>query len=128
MNLIRIEDARDARLIHYAGVREPKLLRERELLIAEGRFVVRRLIDSAMDIGEFVGTTAARGRLALILGTEGHGLTAEALFRADIRLRIPMTGALDSLNIATAARTALPRLHEARRRRLTPGSPESRCR
>ena len=56
--------------------------------------------DEAMDIGAFVGTAAARGRLAVLFGTEGHGLTADALARADIRLRIPMTGALDSLNIA----------------------------
>ena len=71
--------------------------------------------DGAMDIGEFVGTAAARGRVAVLLGTEGHGLTAEALARADVRLRIPMSGALDSLNIATAAGIALHRLHEVRR-------------
>ena len=70
--------------------------------------------DGAMDIGTFVGTAAARGRVAVLLGTEGHGLTAEALARADVRLRIPMSGALDSLNIATAAGIALHRLHEAR--------------
>lgn len=69
----------------------------------------------AMDIGEFVGTAAARSRIAVLLGTEGHGLTADALARADIRLRIPMRGALDSLNIATAAGIALHRLHEVRR-------------
>ena len=70
----------------------------------------------AMDIGEFVGTAAARGRIAVLLGTEGQGLTAEALARADVRLRIPMSssGALDSLNIATAAGIALHRLHEVR--------------
>jgi tRNA G18 (ribose-2'-O)-methylase SpoU len=65
-------------------------------------------------IGAFVGTAAARRKIAVLLGTEGHGLTAEALARADIRLRIPMTGALDSLNIATAAGIALHRLHEVR--------------
>src|SRR5713101_654992 len=46
MRLTRIEDARDARLADYAGVREPRLLRERGVLIVEGRFVVRRLLDS----------------------------------------------------------------------------------
>jgi tRNA G18 (ribose-2'-O)-methylase SpoU len=70
--------------------------------------------DDAMDIGAFVGTAAARGRIAVLFGTEGHGLTAGALARADIRLRIPMTGALDSLNIATTAGIALHRLHEVR--------------
>src|SRR3954469_14689188 len=47
MSLIRIEDGADPRLADYAGVREPRLLRERGLLIVEGRFVVRRLLDSA---------------------------------------------------------------------------------
>ena len=72
---------------------------------------------NAMDIGEFVATPAARGRIAVLLGTEGHGLTAEALARADVRVRIPMSGALDSLNIATAAGIILHRLHEIRRQR-----------
>ena len=69
----------------------------------------------AIDIGDFVGTAAARGPLAVLLGTEGHGLTAEALACADVRLRIPMNGVLDSLNIATAAGIALHRLDEVRR-------------
>jgi len=79
--------------------------------------------DEAMDVGAFVGAAAARGRIAVLFGTEGHGLTADALARADIRLRIPMTGALDSLNIATTAGIVLHRLHEVRQRypyRLSP--------
>ncbi len=75
---------------------------------------------AAMDIGQFVGTAAARGRVAVLLGTEGHGLTADALARADVLVRIPMTGALDSLNIATATGIALHRLHEARHVDRTP--------
>ena len=70
----------------------------------------------AMDIGEFAGTAAARGRIAVLLGTEGQGLTAAALARVDVRIRIPMTGAVDSLNIATAAGITLHRLHEVRSR------------
>jgi tRNA G18 (ribose-2'-O)-methylase SpoU len=70
--------------------------------------------EGAMDIGEFASRPAARGRVAVLFGTEGQGLTPEALARADVRLRIPMTGALDSLNIATAAGIVLHRLHEAR--------------
>lgn len=82
---------------------------------ARGFVIVAMTPDgAATDIGEFVGTAAARGRIAVLLGTEGHGLTAEALARADVRLRIPMSGALDSLNIATAAGIALHRLHEVR--------------
>jgi tRNA G18 (ribose-2'-O)-methylase SpoU len=69
---------------------------------------------TATDIGEFVSTAAARGPIAVLLGTEGQGLTGDALARADVRLRIPMSGALDSLNIATAAGIALHRFHEVR--------------
>jgi tRNA G18 (ribose-2'-O)-methylase SpoU len=72
----------------------------------------------ALDIGSFAGTAGARGPIALLFGTEGGGLTASALARADVRLRIPMTGALDSLNIATAAGILLQRLHEVRGGRL----------
>jgi tRNA G18 (ribose-2'-O)-methylase SpoU len=71
----------------------------------------------AVDIGDFVLTSAARGPVAVLFGTEGHGLTAGARSHADVRIRIPMSGALDSLNIATAAGIALHRLHEVRRRR-----------
>jgi tRNA G18 (ribose-2'-O)-methylase SpoU len=73
--------------------------------------------EEAVNIREFVATAAARGRVAVLLGTEGQGLTAEALARADIRLRIPMSGALDSLNIATVAGIVLHRLHEVRQPR-----------
>ncbi len=86
-------------------------------------FVVLALTpgDEAMPIGEFVGTAAAHGRIAVLLGTEGQGLTPDALASSDARVRIPMSGALDSLNIATAAGIALHRLHEVRRLSTTSG-------
>ena len=83
-------------------------------LRARGLAIAATMPDGVMDIGTFVGTAAARGRLAVLLGTEGHGLTEEALARADSRLRIPMSGALDSLNLATAAGIVLHRLHDVR--------------
>lgn len=70
---------------------------------------------SATDIGAFAGTSASRERIAVLLGTEGKGLTPAALARADVRVRIPMAGALDSLNVATAAAIVLHRIDEARR-------------
>lgn len=69
----------------------------------------------AINIGEFVETPAARGKVALLLGTEGQGLTPEAFAHADVRLTIPMTGAADSLNVGVAAGIAIQRLREARR-------------
>src|SRR5262249_21310382 len=67
---------------------------------------------AGMDIGTFIGTPAARGRVAVVLGTEGQGLTPGAMALADVRVRIPMSGALDSLNIAMAAGIVLHRLHD----------------
>lgn len=46
-------------------------------------------------------------RLALVLGTEGDGLSGGVLARADLAVRIPMSGGVDSLNVAAAAAVAL---------------------
>jgi tRNA G18 (ribose-2'-O)-methylase SpoU len=48
-----------------------------------------------------------RARIALLVGAEGAGLSAEAASRADVRVRIPTTGAVDSLNLAVAVGIAL---------------------
>jgi tRNA G18 (ribose-2'-O)-methylase SpoU len=46
-------------------------------------------------------------RLALLVGTEGDGLSAAALAAADARVRITMAHGVDSVNVATAAAIAL---------------------
>jgi tRNA G18 (ribose-2'-O)-methylase SpoU len=51
--------------------------------------------------------TRSGAKIAMLVGAEGHGLTDAALAAADIRARIPMAGALDSLNVTTAASIAL---------------------
>jgi tRNA G18 (ribose-2'-O)-methylase SpoU len=45
-------------------------------------------------------------RLALVLGTEGDGLSAAVEAGADLRVRIPMAGGVDSLNVAAASAVA----------------------
>jgi tRNA G18 (ribose-2'-O)-methylase SpoU len=45
-------------------------------------------------------------RLALVLGSEGPGLSPRWLHSADQRVRIPMTDKVDSLNVAAAAAIA----------------------
>ena len=49
-------------------------------------------------------------RLALLVGTEGEGLTADAESAADCRIRIPIDAGIDSLNLAVAVGIALHRL------------------
>ena len=46
------------------------------------------------------------GRVALLLGTEGDGLSARCRDQADLSVRIPMRGGVDSLNVASAAAIA----------------------
>lgn len=45
-------------------------------------------------------------RLALLLGTEGDGLSQAALDAADLRVSIPMAAGVDSLNVAAASAVA----------------------
>ena len=59
---------------------------------------------------EDVRTVAVRPRQALLVGSEGDGLTEEALAAADRRVRIAMAPGVDSLNVATAAAVALHHL------------------
>lgn len=63
------------------------------------------LSDGAVDLAEFART--APERVALVLGTEGDGLTSTALSAADTVVTIPMERGVDSLNVAAAAAVAL---------------------
>ncbi|QUG99969.1 RNA methyltransferase [Saccharopolyspora erythraea] len=46
------------------------------------------------------------GPVAVVLGSEGPGLTEQAIAAADVAVRIPMAGGVDSLNVATAGAIA----------------------
>jgi tRNA G18 (ribose-2'-O)-methylase SpoU len=48
-----------------------------------------------------------RGRIAVVVGSEGPGLTAASLAMADVCVRIPIRHQVDSLNLATATGIAL---------------------
>jgi tRNA G18 (ribose-2'-O)-methylase SpoU len=47
-----------------------------------------------------------REKVALLLGSEGDGLSPRALAACDLRVRIPMAPGVDSLNVAAAAAVA----------------------
>ena len=56
-------------------------------------------------VEKMVPSLAVRG-LALVLGTEGSGLRASTLTSTDVRVRIPMSADVDSLNVAAAVAVA----------------------
>ncbi|HEY3510258.1 RNA methyltransferase [Kribbella sp. NPDC051137] len=62
------------------------------------------LADDSITLDEL----AARedDKLALIFGTEGHGLKPNVLRQADLTVRIPMAAGVDSLNVASSAAVA----------------------
>jgi tRNA G18 (ribose-2'-O)-methylase SpoU len=75
--------------------------------IRERGFTVAALTprEPATTLEEFARVRPSR--VALVAGTEGAGLSAEAEALADVRVRIPIAGAVDSLNVATAVAIAL---------------------
>jgi tRNA G18 (ribose-2'-O)-methylase SpoU len=78
----------------------------RALLAASGfSLAALALADTAVDLKTYAAT--APERVALVLGTEGAGLTREALEAADAVVTIPMAHGIDSLNVAATAAVAM---------------------
>ncbi len=80
--------------------------------------VALALAEAAIELDDF--TARAPERIALLLGTEGDGLSRRAVAEADTTIRIDMAGEVDSLNVAAASAVAL---HALRRRPRTPHAP-----
>jgi len=91
-----------------------------DALKASGHTLIATTPDpAAIDIGElhlasdFIvpsespGFSPAQRSLILMVGSEGEGLSPDALKAADIHARIPMTTAVDSLNVGVATAVAV---------------------
>lgn len=67
------------------------------------------LRDDALSLDEFSALPEVRdpnSRVALILGTEGDGLSGATIAHSDYCVTIPMAGGVDSLNVAAAGAVA----------------------
>ncbi|MGI8993896.1 MAG: TrmH family RNA methyltransferase, partial [Nocardioidaceae bacterium] len=74
-----------------------------EVLAAAGFTTVALTLDGdAID----VAAPAGGGKTALIVGSEGPGMSERWQQSADVRARIPMAAGVDSLNVAAAAAVA----------------------
>lgn len=62
------------------------------------------LSDNTVDIDDPI--LAKEERLAIILGTEGDGLSKTTIASSDYTVKIPMSGGVDSLNVAAAGAVA----------------------
>lgn len=73
-----------------------------------------RLIGAVPRDGDDPDTVNWQGKVALLLGGEGPGLTDEAIALCDARVTIPMAGGVESLNVAVAGAILV---YSARRQR-----------
>jgi tRNA G18 (ribose-2'-O)-methylase SpoU len=62
------------------------------------------LTDDAVPLEELAGRNPER--LALVLGTEGAGMSEGTLAAVDLAVKIPMRAGVDSLNVAAASAVA----------------------
>jgi tRNA G18 (ribose-2'-O)-methylase SpoU len=97
-----------ARLDHFPAGLEP--LRQRGVHI-----LALTPAADAEHVGDLV--IGPDERVALVLGSEGPGLTPATLAAADRRVRIPMAGRVDSINVGSAAAIAFYAVTQARRAR-----------
>ena len=93
-------------VLQVPWTRLPEWREAGEVLRAAGfRTAALALDERAIDLDELAADPPER--LALVLGTEGDGLSRAALQAADLRVRIPMAHGVDSLNVAAAAAVAM---------------------
>jgi len=60
----------------------------------------------ALELSTLAATTASETKIAVMLGTEGAGLSQRWSEGASVRARIPMFAGIDSLNVAAATAIA----------------------
>ena len=84
-------------------------------LLHDAGFTIAALAlgDDSVPLPEFAAALPAK--VAIVLGTEGDGLSRRALAAADVRVEIPMLHGVDSLNVASASAVALYALRYAAR-------------
>lgn len=86
---------------------------------AEARARGVRIAATVPRRGDDLTDAPLAGPIALLIGGEGPGLPRSAVDGADVRITIPMTAPVESLNAAVAAAVLL---YEARRQRSTVAS------
>ncbi len=78
-----------------------------QLLSAAGFLTVAlSLAPDAVELSQLAATITPGSRIAVLLGTEGAGLSTRWSDGAAVRARIPMSAGIDSLNVAAAGAIA----------------------
>jgi len=99
-------------VLQVPWTRLPEWSDARELLHEAGFTIAAlALADDAISLREFAESPPER--VAVVVGTEGDGLSRAALEAADLVVTIPMAHGVDSLNVAAASAVALYALQAA---------------
>ena len=98
-------------LLTFPVCREKSLLKSVELLRDSGL----KIIAATEKSGDEIQHTNLRGPAALVLGSEDKGINPQLLSVADVKVRIPMTGKIVSLNVSVAAGILLYEIMSQRR-------------
>lgn len=73
----------------------------------------KQLVVTAFDTDKYYFDVDLSKKIALVIGNEGNGVSEELMNLADIKVKIPMDGKLESLNASVAAGILM---YEAKRR------------
>lgn len=65
------------------------------------------LSSEALSLPDFAASVSPESKIALVMGTEGDGLSRRTIASADTVVRIPMRAGVDSLNVAAASAVAV---------------------
>jgi 23S rRNA (guanosine2251-2'-O)-methyltransferase len=84
---------------HVAVAREPNLPRALEACKAAGWWVA----GASEHAGELAWDSPLEGRIVLVLGAEGTGLSRLVERSCDLLVRLPVVGSVGSLNVSSAA-------------------------
>ncbi|HET9519181.1 MAG TPA: RNA methyltransferase [Actinoplanes sp.] len=94
-------------LFHVDGVREPEPVAVVAALRAAGVRVLAATGYGDADLDELADAGQLAGPTAWLFGSEAHGLPEHLLAAADLRVRVPIHGRAESLNLAAAAAVCL---------------------
>lgn len=98
-------------LLHFPVCREKSLTKSVEFLKNSGLKIAGATERSSSNLQE----APLAGPVAVILGSEDRGISRELQSLCDIRLRIPMSGKTESLNVSVAAGIILYEVDRQRR-------------
>jgi RNA methyltransferase, TrmH family len=94
-------------LFHVGVVREPDPGRTITALQRSGLRVLAAAADGAADLDDLADAGELAAPTAWLFGSEAHGLPDDLAARADARVRVPIHGRAESLNLAAAAAICL---------------------